>query len=326
VDERDHVRAALDTLRAGLTPFIEAELRQQPGPPRPALASSGTTSGWPVADPDVPDVAALLNALLEHWHDVFRARLGPPERSLVYELRTARNAWAHQRPMAFDDVYRTLDSAERLLRAVGAAEQAAAIAGQKSELWRRRADAPSPPNPQAVPAGPVGAARPPAGSPGRPPMWRLLQEGLAAGGGRTTNVALRDWILERYPDANVQTIQAQITICTVNHPSRIHYPENRKPRADADPRYDFLYRPGRGQLERPREARPVGHRPRTRRGAHGRTDRGERQGWRRERAKRPRRLGPDRSSARRAARPRKGTSGSQTGGCGGSGRRRPGGP
>src|SRR5205807_4502573 len=61
-------------------------------------------------------------------------------------------------------------------------------------------------------------------------------------------VAVRDWILERYPGTNTLTIQAQIIVCTVNHASRIHYPENRKPRR-ANSQYDFLFRPKRGQLE-----------------------------------------------------------------------------
>jgi hypothetical protein len=76
----------------------------------------------------------------------------------------------------------------------------------------------------------------------------MIREAVNSLGGATTNVAVRDWVLERYPGTNAATIQAQITVCTVNHASRIHYPENKKPR-QADSQYDFLFRPERGRLE-----------------------------------------------------------------------------
>jgi RecB family endonuclease NucS len=82
----------------------------------------------------------------------------------------------------------------------------------------------------------------------RPYVWQMIREAIDALGGAATNVAVRDWILGRYPGTKVSTIQAQTTVCTVNHASRIHYPENRKPRT-ADTQYDFLFRPERGKLE-----------------------------------------------------------------------------
>ena len=66
--------------------------------------------------------------------------------------------------------------------------------------------------------------------PKRPPVWQMVREAIAALDGKTTNVEVRDWILDRYPGTNTNTIQCQITVCTVNHNSRIHYPENNKPR------------------------------------------------------------------------------------------------
>lgn len=82
----------------------------------------------------------------------------------------------------------------------------------------------------------------------RPFVWQMIREAVDALGGSTTNVAVRDWILERYPGTNTSTIQAQIIVCTVNHASRVHYPENQKPRR-AESQYDFLFRPERGRLE-----------------------------------------------------------------------------
>lgn len=82
-----------------------------------------------------------------------------------------------------------------------------------------------------------------------PPVRQMIREAVEALGSPTTNVAVRDWIEARYPGTNPGTIQAQITICTVNHPARVKYTQNRLPRTATDPRYDFLFRQGRGQLE-----------------------------------------------------------------------------
>ena len=83
----------------------------------------------------------------------------------------------------------------------------------------------------------------------RPPIWKMLREAIDALGGAATNVELKDWVLQHYPGTNPLSIQAQTVVCTVNHASRVHFPENRKPRL-ADTQYDFLFRPERGRLER----------------------------------------------------------------------------
>ena len=82
----------------------------------------------------------------------------------------------------------------------------------------------------------------------RPPVWKMIREATQALGGTTTNVAVRDWILERNPSKNKGSIQCDIIKCTVNHNSRIHYPGNHKPRRCTGS-YDFLYQPERGKLE-----------------------------------------------------------------------------
>ena len=76
----------------------------------------------------------------------------------------------------------------------------------------------------------------------------MVKEAVEALGGTTTNIAVREWILKKYPGTNTTTIGCQIAVCTVNHASRIHYPENQKPR-DATAQYDFLFRPATGSLE-----------------------------------------------------------------------------
>ena len=83
------------------------------------------------------DAAALLRVMWESWHDVFSMTLGHAERSLVSELRTFRNNWAHQKSFSGDDTYRVLDSSHRLLTAVSSTK-AAEVEKLKMELLRLR--------------------------------------------------------------------------------------------------------------------------------------------------------------------------------------------
>ncbi|MFP4417128.1 MAG: endonuclease NucS domain-containing protein [Chitinispirillaceae bacterium] len=80
------------------------------------------------------------------------------------------------------------------------------------------------------------------------PIWQMIREGIEARAGKATISSLRDWVLEHYPGTNANTVQCQIIVCTVNHESRIHYPENQKPRK-ADTEIDFLFRTDRGRVE-----------------------------------------------------------------------------
>lgn len=82
----------------------------------------------------------------------------------------------------------------------------------------------------------------------RPPLWQVVKQAVEALGGKTTNVAVRDWILSKYPGTNANSVSCHIILCTVNHPSRIHYLSNKEPRI-ADGKYDFLFRPERGHVE-----------------------------------------------------------------------------
>lgn len=83
---------------------------------------------------------------------------------------------------------------------------------------------------------------------GRKPVWEMVREAIDASKGNASHRQIIDWIHALYgTGVNEGTIRAQITICTVNAPSRIHYPENHKPRL-ASGRYDFLYSIGRGMV------------------------------------------------------------------------------
>src|SRR6185369_5666817 len=141
ITNHERVGKALDLLKTGLAPFAEREFKslykQQALPEAQRfvaserLETSKPITGW--------DVAALLRLMWEAWRDVFSKTLGQAERTLVSELRDARNKWAHQEPFSTDDAYRTLDSAARLLTAVSAPESAE-VEKMKMELLRLRFD------------------------------------------------------------------------------------------------------------------------------------------------------------------------------------------
>ena len=84
------------------------------------------------------DVQFLLRTMTSTWREVFERTLGRMERNYVSELIDARNRWAHQEPFSSDDAYRALDSAERLLQAISAGEQATEVGRMKHDLQRRR--------------------------------------------------------------------------------------------------------------------------------------------------------------------------------------------
>ena len=123
---QDCITRAFDLLIQGASPFVERELqatyrdnwqeaaRGSFREDRGIAINRGESIRW--------DTHSLLTVMWDQWNGVFRHKLGFLERSLVSELREYRNRWAHQTQFAFEDVYRILDSVERLLKAVGAAE------------------------------------------------------------------------------------------------------------------------------------------------------------------------------------------------------------
>ena len=83
------------------------------------------------------DPAFQLKVMSDSWDQVFRHELARADRNLVFELRDVRNRLAHNQPFTVDDTYRALDSMERLLAAIGAAE-APEVGLSKDELMRLR--------------------------------------------------------------------------------------------------------------------------------------------------------------------------------------------
>jgi hypothetical protein len=64
--------------------------------------------------------------MTENWGS-FKGRLSPVERGFAAELRDTGNKWAHGQAFSAEDTYRALDTMERLLTAIGAADQASQV-------------------------------------------------------------------------------------------------------------------------------------------------------------------------------------------------------
>ena len=82
----------------------------------------------------------------------------------------------------------------------------------------------------------------------KPYVWQMVKEAVENLGGKAENSEIKDYINNKYGEINESTIISQIIACSVNHDSRIHYPDNNKPRI-ANSKYDFLYNTERGQVE-----------------------------------------------------------------------------
>ena len=156
----ERVGKALSLLKAGLGPFVEREVRSAVAERRVDMDAlrefvedrrnrDRRVSEW--------DVAALLKLMWETWNSVFRAILGPAERSFVGELRGHRNQWAHQEPFSSDDAYRALDTTGRLLAAVSA-QESADVDKLKRELLRVRFDEQARGERRKQASAPVGGA------------------------------------------------------------------------------------------------------------------------------------------------------------------------
>src|SRR5437588_132262 len=136
----ERVGKALELLNKGLKPFVEREMLAKYGV-RWRYEAVKALRDHHLTD-DGQDIHLATQALLliiwDQWQLAFQNVLGHAERSLVSELRTTRNKWAHQEAFSTDDAYRALDSVQRLLTAVSAAQEAGEVARQKQELLRQR--------------------------------------------------------------------------------------------------------------------------------------------------------------------------------------------
>ena len=77
----------------------------------------------------------IPNQVKPGWRP-FNKHLSQVARSYASELRDTRNDWAHGESFSDDDAYRALDTAERLLKAIGKGAAATEVAGIRTNLRR----------------------------------------------------------------------------------------------------------------------------------------------------------------------------------------------
>jgi len=149
LSNRDRVERVLDALRDGLGRYVIREYKMvYKGH---GLMNAVEQSLGYAAD-DLPDEAfrseegllrfldvhKLLTLMLRDWNNVFHDKLGHVGRSYVSELYEARNSWAHQKAFTNDQAYRVADTAQRLLKMVTAADEAARVEEISKDLLRLR--------------------------------------------------------------------------------------------------------------------------------------------------------------------------------------------
>lgn len=128
MNEHESAGNLMNLLAAGLTPFVEKELKTAYGDDWTDYTKATWRNGamhW--------DISSLVAAVLDQWNSLFGKQLTPSVRSLFYEIRDWRNTWAHQHLITADDLYRISDSAERLLLAISS-QEAEKIKQFKSEI------------------------------------------------------------------------------------------------------------------------------------------------------------------------------------------------
>lgn len=138
LSNRERVGRAFELLAAGLQPYVERRMIRATGRgwfDEFLYRAKGLSDEASFDDPSV-----LLRVMTESWDVAFRDELTRSDRNVVFELRDVRNRWAHNQSFSHDDAYRALDSVERLLIAVDAAESS--LVGQmKEELMRLKYEA-----------------------------------------------------------------------------------------------------------------------------------------------------------------------------------------
>lgn len=141
IDHSSEVGAALPILIEGLVPFVEATFADvlPSGVRWPELLRRKDTLAGRRGPGEYRerDLSLLLRAMTERLGELgypFSRVLSRQAQTYASELREVRNDWAHNEPFSAAGAYRALDSAELLLREIGAVGQADAISRAKSGL------------------------------------------------------------------------------------------------------------------------------------------------------------------------------------------------
>lgn len=186
-DQRQFIAAALEALVDGLRPYVAqrfAELTPELRSWTDVLERKDRRAGRHQKRYNPNDLSLLLRALTEGLGNLgypFSGVLSREASNCASELRTVRNKWAHYEDFTTAETYRALDSAEILLRAIGANATAEPIGTLKSATLaamasERRAD------PAVAGAEPTVSAESDTPEPmtGAPPTTRITVESLPA--------------------------------------------------------------------------------------------------------------------------------------------------
>ncbi len=130
----ERVDQGLKALGAGLRPVCEAVWQSRLGDDWLALIHARDRNA--IGAPDANDLSFLLKGIHNTWQEMWAQRLGQAERNFLGEARDWRNKWAHQAAFSSDDTSRMLDTAERLLVAFNAVDQAKIVQKLRKDLNR----------------------------------------------------------------------------------------------------------------------------------------------------------------------------------------------
>lgn len=139
LSNKEKVGRALTAVAEGLKPFVDSRMSATLPAGKDWVdviaarenAKDGTSKTFKADDPRF-----LLKVLTDEWR-VFQADLNRQQSNLASELRAVGNVWAHEPSLSSDDTYRALDTAARLLTAVGAKDQADAVTQMRLEHQRQ---------------------------------------------------------------------------------------------------------------------------------------------------------------------------------------------
>lgn len=129
LSNKEKVGKALDAVGRGLRPFVDRQMSSAAPAGRDwveMLAARDGQRHGVQKQYSVTDTRFLLKVLTEESR-VFGGSLSHVDRAYVTELRNTGNRWAHENALSTSDASRALDTAERLLTAIGAPDEAGEV-------------------------------------------------------------------------------------------------------------------------------------------------------------------------------------------------------
>ncbi len=135
ISNHERVGRALTLLRDGLRPGLEKAWTAMYGDDW--IVKVNEQMYHPDQNPSADDLAFLLKGMDATWNSFFREVFSKSQRSYVFLLRDARNAWAHNERFSSDEAYRILDYSEILIKAFHAKDELEQIQDLKKDLQRQ---------------------------------------------------------------------------------------------------------------------------------------------------------------------------------------------